>query len=102
MKFVSSKIFSIVAINCDLFRFISLQPGNELCYISKFYPLERATFGKEPKQINQIINYRFKYLLYRNNEPWIGFNGGTYNFNLQVLKFTVNTSTEELLLHHLL
>ena len=51
VKFVSSKIFSIAPINCDLFRFISLQPDN-VCYVRKFYPLEKATFGKESEQVN--------------------------------------------------
>ena len=59
VKFVSSKIFFFVPIKCNLFWFITLQPDNELCYIRNFYPLERATFGKESKQIKLLTAATF-------------------------------------------
>ena len=61
------------------------QPDKELCYIKKYYPLERTDSGEN--QINYKLNYRFKHFFYKNNGHWSGliFNCITYNFNLQLI-----------------
>ena len=80
VKFVSSKIYFFVPIKCNLFWFITLQPDNELCYIRNFYPLERATFGKESKQIKLLTAATF--FIETMNLGQV-LNCGIYNFNLQ-------------------